>query len=70
VAVTLISVFIVDAQRRPRSALLDLDLFKHAAVSAALVTYLFACFATFGAQLILPLYYQQVRGESPLHAGL
>lgn len=70
VAVALITVFVLDARRRPRSALLDLDLFKHRAVAAALATYLLASFGRFGAQLILPLYYQQVRGESPLRAGL
>ncbi|MCU1280042.1 MAG: Multidrug resistance protein, partial [bacterium] len=70
VAVALVAAFVVDARRRPRTALLDLGLFRHRAVSAALVTYLLASVGSFGAQLVLPLYYQQVRGESPTHAGL
>jgi EmrB/QacA subfamily drug resistance transporter len=69
-AVVLITVFVLDARRRPRSALLDLSLFRHRAVGAALATYLLASFANFGAQLVLPLYYQQVRGASPTEAGL
>ena len=70
VAALLITIFVLDARRRPRSALLNLDLFRHRAVGAALATYLLASFGSFGAQLILPLYYQQARGESPIHAGL
>ena len=70
VAVVLVTLFVVDARRRPASALLDLGLFRRRAVGAALATYLLASFASFGAQFVLPLYYQQVRGESPLHAGL
>jgi predicted MFS family arabinose efflux permease len=69
-AVVLITAFVLDARRRPLTALLDLRLFRNGAVSASLVTYLFASFASFGPQLVLPLYYQQVRGESPSHAGL
>ena len=66
----LIAVFVLDARRRPASALLDLRLFRHRHIGAALATYLLTSFSSFGAQLILPLYYQQVRGESPLRAGL
>jgi EmrB/QacA subfamily drug resistance transporter len=69
-ALVLIGVFVWDARRRPQTALLNLELFKHPAMGAALATYLLASFANFGAQLILPLYYQQVRGVSPMHAGL
>jgi EmrB/QacA subfamily drug resistance transporter len=69
-AFLLIAIFVLDARRRPQTALLDLSLFRHRAIGAALVTYLLASFGSFGAQLILPLYYQQVRGESPMGAGL
>jgi EmrB/QacA subfamily drug resistance transporter len=69
-SVVLVTAFVLDARRRPWSALLDLTIFSHRAVGAALVTYLLTSFGSFGAQLILPLYYQQVRGQSPLHAGL
>jgi EmrB/QacA subfamily drug resistance transporter len=69
-AAVLITAFVLDARRRPQTALLDLRLFRNGAVSASLVTYLFVSFGSFGAQLVLPLYYQQVRGESPSRAGL
>jgi EmrB/QacA subfamily drug resistance transporter len=50
--------------------LIDLRLFKRRSVAAASGTMvLFAC-AFFGAMLILPLYYQTVRGESAFTAGL
>ena len=50
--------------------LIDLRLFKRRSVAAASGTMvLFGC-AFFGAMLLLPLYYQIVRGQSALHAGL
>ncbi len=70
VAVVLITVFVLDARRRPKTALLDLNVFRNRTVSAALMVYLLASVGSFGAALILPLYYQQVRGASPLYAGL
>ena len=69
-ALALIGLFVVHARRRGARALLDLDLFKHRAVGAALAVYLLTAFSSFGGQFILPLYYQQVRGESPTRAGL
>ncbi len=66
----LLASFLFDAARRPTTALIDLRLFKHRAVGAALVTYLLASFGSFGAQLLLPLYYQQVRGQTAIGAGL
>jgi EmrB/QacA subfamily drug resistance transporter len=69
-AAGMITMFVFDARRRPDSALIDLRLFKHRAVGAALVAYLLTSFGSFGAQLVLPLYYQQVRRESAIGAGL
>ncbi len=69
-ALALVAGFVAYARKRPKTALLDLSLFRHRAISAALVTYLFASFGSFGAQLVMPLYYQQARGQSPLWAGL
>src|SRR5581483_5624791 len=63
-------VFVLDARRRPDNALLDLRVFKSPVLGAALVTFLLTSVASFGAQLVLPLYYQRVRGESALVAGL
>ncbi|HEY2747396.1 MAG TPA: DHA2 family efflux MFS transporter permease subunit [Polyangia bacterium] len=70
IAVALIASFVAYARRRPTTALLDLNVFRNRTVSAALATYLLASLGTFGAALILPLYYQQVRGASPLTAGM
>jgi EmrB/QacA subfamily drug resistance transporter len=67
---SLIVAFVLYARRKPETALIDLRLFRHRTVKAALVAYLLTSFGTFGAQLLLPLYYQQARGQSPIAAGL
>jgi EmrB/QacA subfamily drug resistance transporter len=69
-AVSLVSLFVVDARRRPASALIDLRIFAQPAVVASLAAYLLASLGAFGAQLVLPLYFQQARGESAFRAGL
>jgi EmrB/QacA subfamily drug resistance transporter len=69
-AACLILSFVLDARRRPDTALIDLRLFRHARFDAALAAYLLTSFGEFGAQLVLPLYYQQVRGASALSTGL
>jgi EmrB/QacA subfamily drug resistance transporter len=51
-------------------AVIDLKLFKDRAFAAASGTVFIFGVSLFGAMLILPLYYQVVRGESPLDAGL
>ncbi|HTQ04373.1 MAG TPA: MDR family MFS transporter [Polyangiaceae bacterium] len=68
-AAALLVAFVLDARRRPATALVDLRVFRHGAVTAALATSLCTSFASFGAQLVLPLYYQQVRGQSALTTG-
>jgi EmrB/QacA subfamily drug resistance transporter len=70
VACALIVVFALDAWRRPDTALIDVRLFKRVKLDAALAAYLLTSFGEFGAQLILPLYYQQVRGASALATGV
>jgi EmrB/QacA subfamily drug resistance transporter len=69
-AACLIATFVLDAWRRPGTALIDLRLFRHAKFDAALAAYLLTSFGEFGAQLVLPLYYQQVRGASAFSTGL
>jgi EmrB/QacA subfamily drug resistance transporter len=69
-AIALIWGFVLYARRRPGSALIDLRLFKRPMIGAALVAYLLTSFGTFGGQLLLPLYYQQARGQSAIGAGL
>lgn len=70
IAGALIATFMLDARRRPTTALIDLRLFKNPRFDAALFAYLVIAFGEFGAQLVLPLYYQQVRGESAMTTGL
>jgi EmrB/QacA subfamily drug resistance transporter len=69
-SIALLAAFFVDAARRPRTALLDVHLFRRPAVSASLAAYLCASFGNFGVSFVLPLYFEQVRHASPLDAGL
>lgn len=55
---------------RARNPLLDLRLFRHRAVAAASGTIVLFAMSFFGTMFLLPLYFQVVRGESPLAAGL
>jgi EmrB/QacA subfamily drug resistance transporter len=66
----LLVAFCLHAARAGARALLDMKLFADRAFAAASgTTFVFGA-ALFGAMLILPLYYQVVRGESALTAGL
>jgi EmrB/QacA subfamily drug resistance transporter len=58
------------AWRRGRAALVDVTLFARRAFAAAAATNLLVGIALFGALILLPLYFQTVRGESPLATGL
>jgi EmrB/QacA subfamily drug resistance transporter len=60
--------FVLHARRD--HALIDISLFRDRAFSAASGTVFIFGVSLFGAMLILPLYYQVVRGESALSAGL
>jgi EmrB/QacA subfamily drug resistance transporter len=65
----LIATFIFHAARHAWP-LIDVQLFRNRTMSAASATsFTFAC-SVFGAMFLLPLYYQVVRGQSALHAGL
>jgi EmrB/QacA subfamily drug resistance transporter len=65
----LICAFAIYSHRAPRP-LIDVRLFRSRSFSAASATTFFIGAALFGAMLLLPLYYQVARGESPLDAGL
>jgi EmrB/QacA subfamily drug resistance transporter len=65
----LIAAFVRHALRAA-APLLDLALFKVRAFSAAATTTFLVAGAMFGGMILLPLYYQVVRGESALTAGL
>jgi EmrB/QacA subfamily drug resistance transporter len=55
---------------RPEHPLLDLRLFKNRNLTAATITMFLFAGAFFGALLLVPTYFQEVRGESTLDAGL
>ncbi|WP_300610855.1 MDR family MFS transporter [Trebonia sp.] len=66
----LLGAFVFHALRTRRPPLVDLRLFKVRSFSAATSLMFLSGFGVFGALLLLPLYYQQVRGQSALFAGL
>ncbi len=66
----LLALFALHAWRRGRAALIDVSLFARRGFAAAAGTNLLVGIALFGALILLPLYYQLVRGESPLATGL
>jgi len=55
---------------RPAHPLLDLRLFRNRNLTTATATMFLFAAAFFGGLLLVPTYFQQVRGESTLHAGL
>lgn len=70
IGLLLLAVFIVYALCTKISPVLDLRLFKSLNFSASTALLFLSGIITNGAMLLLPLYYQQVRGESVLFAGL
>jgi EmrB/QacA subfamily drug resistance transporter len=66
----LLAAFIVYALRTKNAPVLDLRLFTSLNFTASSVLLFLIGIITNGAMLLLPLYYQQVRGESVLFAGL
>jgi EmrB/QacA subfamily drug resistance transporter len=65
----LVAAFIWHAARTP-NALIDLKLFRDRGFSVASITMVLFVVAFFGAMLLFPLYFQQVRFEGALSAGL
>ncbi|MET0740854.1 MAG: DHA2 family efflux MFS transporter permease subunit [Candidatus Nanopelagicales bacterium] len=55
---------------RPEHPLLDLRLFKNRDLTVSVITMALFAVAFFGGLLLVPTYFQQVRGESTLDAGL
>jgi EmrB/QacA subfamily drug resistance transporter len=58
------------ALRTRREPIIDLRLFRERSFSGSSAVVFFFSMAMLGSALLLPLYYQQVRGENALHAGL
>jgi EmrB/QacA subfamily drug resistance transporter len=55
---------------RPEHPLLDLRLFQNRNLAVSIITMFLFAAAFFGGLLLVPTYFQQVRGESTLDAGL
>lgn len=58
------------ALRRGSKALLDVRLFRHRALASSSAGVFLSGAALYGTMLLLPLYWEEVRGESPLGAAL
>ncbi len=67
--VVLIVAWFLHSWRSP-NPLIDLRTFAHTRAGAAAGTFLLFAISVFGSMLLVPLYYQAVRGESALSAGL
>jgi len=68
--VTLIAVFAIYAVRRGERALVDIRLLAHRPVWSASALLFLSGASLYGAMLLLPLYWQEVRGFDALTAGL
>jgi EmrB/QacA subfamily drug resistance transporter len=68
--VALLGLFIRHALRATRPPLLDVRLFKVRPFAASTAVLFLNGLGVYGALLLLPLYYQQLRGNSVLEAGL
>jgi EmrB/QacA subfamily drug resistance transporter len=66
----LVAAFAWHAVRRGERALIDLTLFRRRGFATAALTNLLLALALFGALVLLPLYYQLVRHETPLATGV
>jgi EmrB/QacA subfamily drug resistance transporter len=70
VGLGLIAFFFWHSWRKAGGALIDIRTFTHTRAGAAAGTFTLFAIAFFGALLLIPLYYQVVRGASALEAGL
>lgn len=66
----LTAAFVVHARRRRERALIELALFRDRSFGGASINSFLIVAAIFGGMVLLPLYYQVVRGESAVRAGL
>ena len=67
--VLLIAAWFIHTWRSP-NPLIDLRTFAHTRAGAAAGTFFLFAISVFGSMLLVPLYYQSVRGASALQAGL
>lgn len=68
--VVLLVGFAAWARRRGDRALIDIRLFRHRPLTTSSALMFISGTALYGAMLLLPLYWQQIRGEDALGAGL
>jgi EmrB/QacA subfamily drug resistance transporter len=69
IGLALVVAFIVYSFK-PQHPLLDLRLFSNRNLAVSLITMFLFAVAFFGGLLLVPTYFQQIRGESVLNAGL
>lgn len=69
IGLILLTAFAIHALRSP-NPLVDLRLFRVRSFTASSVLLFLAGLSSFGAMLLLPLYYQELRGETVVTAGL
>jgi EmrB/QacA subfamily drug resistance transporter len=71
IGLTLVVLFVLrELFRAPEHPLIDLHLFRNRALTVAVIAMSLFAIAFFGASLLFPSYFLQVRGETTLHAGL
>ena len=70
IGASLLAVFAIYASRMGARALVDVRLFAHRSVASASALLFLSGAALYGAMLLLPLYFQDVRGADALGAGL
>jgi EmrB/QacA subfamily drug resistance transporter len=70
VGAVLLIVFTVRARGLGARALVDVRLFRFRSFTGSMLLLFLSGFALYGALLLVPLYFQQVRGFGPLSAGL
>ena len=69
IGLVLVALFVPHALRA-KHPLIDLHLFRNRNLTVAVITMTLFCIAFFGAGLLFPSYFLQVRGETTLQAGL
>jgi EmrB/QacA subfamily drug resistance transporter len=68
--IVLITIFVVHQMRRPETALIDLGLLRRRPVASSSVVLFLSGASLYGSMLLLPLYFQIVRGTDALTAAL
>jgi EmrB/QacA subfamily drug resistance transporter len=69
-AVVLVVLYLVHARARGPLALIDISLFRERGFAAVIATNLVVATTLYGVLVVLPLYWQIVRGMSPFAAGI